>query len=206
VKRRRATSRKPAKTQPPIKAKRSATSKTARQTNLSISDLQEQLKRQADELEEAREERAAIAEVLRVISSSPGELELVFQAMLANAVRICDARFGYLQLHENGAFRMGAMYNPPPAWAQAIAQRGPLRPGPLSNLGRVAATKQVVHTADYADVHEQVGGDRQLWRRVARRVCFTLGWACLAHDAVDPCFPLKSNVMLFESQAIVTWR
>ena len=66
-------------------------------------------------------------------------------------MRICDAKFGYLQLHENGAFRMVAMYNPPPAWAQAVAQRGPLRPGPLSNLGRVAATKQVVHTADYAD-------------------------------------------------------
>jgi signal transduction histidine kinase len=71
--------------------------------------------------------------------------------MLANAVRICGAKFGYLQLHENGAFRMAAMYNPPPTWAQAIAQRGLFRPGPLTNLARVAATKQVVHTADYLD-------------------------------------------------------
>ena len=103
------------------------------------------------DLSEALEQQTATSEVLRVISSSPGELEPVFQAMLANAVRICDAKFGYLQLHENGAFRMAAMYNPPPTWAQAIAQRGLFRPGPLTNLARVAATKQVVHTADYFD-------------------------------------------------------
>src|SRR5215216_1437715 len=66
----------------------------------SVADLQEQLQRQARELEEAREERAAIAEVLRVISSSPGELEPVFDAMLANAVRICEAKFGILWLCE----------------------------------------------------------------------------------------------------------
>jgi two-component system, NtrC family, sensor kinase len=103
------------------------------------------------ELSESLEQQTATSEVLRVISSSHAELDPVFNTMLENAVRICDAKFGYLQLHENGAFRMVAMYNPPPAWAQAIVQRGPLRPGPLSNLGRVAATKQVVHTADYAD-------------------------------------------------------
>ena len=102
-------------------------------------------------LSESLEQQTATSEVLRVISSSHAELDPVFNTMLENAVRICDAKFGYLQLHENGAFRMVAMYNPPPAWAQAVAQRGPLRPGPLSNLGRVAATKQVVHTADYAD-------------------------------------------------------
>ena len=103
------------------------------------------------ELTESLEQQTATAKVLSVISSSSGELQPVFDTMLENAVRICNARFGYLQLHENGAFHMAAMHNPPPAWAQAVAQRGPLRPGPLSNLGRVAATKQVVHTPDYAD-------------------------------------------------------
>jgi hypothetical protein len=49
--------------------------------------------------------------VLRVISSSPGELEPVFEAMLANAVRICEANFGTHQLRENDAFRVAAMHN-----------------------------------------------------------------------------------------------
>jgi two-component system, NtrC family, sensor kinase len=113
--------------------------------------LERQVEERTHELSEALEQQTATSEVLSVISSSSGELQPVFDTMLENAVRICDARFGYLQLHESGAFRMVAMYNPPPAWAQAVAQRGPLRPGPLSNLGRVAATKQVVHTSDYAD-------------------------------------------------------
>jgi GAF domain-containing protein/DNA-binding response OmpR family regulator len=113
--------------------------------------LLNELRQRTSDLSEALEQQTATSEVLRIISSSPRELDPVFNTMLENAVRICDAKFGYLQLHEDGAFRMVAMYNPPPAWAQAITQRGPLRPGPLSNLGRVAATKQVVHTADYAD-------------------------------------------------------
>jgi hypothetical protein len=76
--------------------------------NQDVSDLQEQLKRQTRELEEARDERAALAEVLRVISSSPRELEPVFEAVLANAVRICEAKFGVLYLHEAGAARAAA--------------------------------------------------------------------------------------------------
>jgi GAF domain-containing protein/anti-sigma regulatory factor (Ser/Thr protein kinase) len=104
-----------------------------------------------EQLSEALEQQTATSEVLRIISSSPGELEPVFQAMLENAVRICEASFGHLQLHENGLFRMGAMYNLPPAFAQALAQRGSLRPGPLMPLRRVIETKQLVHMADYSD-------------------------------------------------------
>jgi GAF domain-containing protein len=111
----------------------------------------DELTQRTDDLSEALEQQTATSEVLKVISSSPGELEPVFQAMLQNAIRICEAKFGYLQLHEDGAFRVVAMHNAPPAWAQAVAQRGLLRPGPLTNLARVAATKQVIHTADYLD-------------------------------------------------------
>ena len=64
----------------------------------SVADLQEKLKRQARELEEAREERAAIVEVLRVISSSPGELEPVLNTILENATRICEAKFGMVTM------------------------------------------------------------------------------------------------------------
>ena len=113
--------------------------------------LLNELRQRTDDLGEALEQQTATSKVLAVISSSPSELQSVFDAMLENAVRICDAKFGYLQLHENGAFRMAAMRNPPPAWATAVARRGLFRPGPLTNLARVAATKQVVHTADYSD-------------------------------------------------------
>jgi hypothetical protein len=106
------------------------------------------------QLSEALEQQTATS-VLRVISSSPGELEPVFQTMLENATRICEARFGSLYLCEGDALRMKAMHNAPPAFALAIAQREQqreplLRPGPLSTLARVIATKQIVHTSDYS--------------------------------------------------------
>src|SRR5262249_16165349 len=80
-------------------------------------------------LAEALEQQAATSEVLQVISSSPGELEPVFQAMLANAVRICEARYGNLYLHERGALRVVASHNVPRAFAEA-RRRGPFRPAP----------------------------------------------------------------------------
>ena len=107
-----------------------------------------------NELRESLQQQTATADVLRIISSSPGELEPVFQTMLENATRICEARFGSLYLCEGDGVRMKAMHNAPPAFAQAIAQREqrePLfRPGPLSSLARVIATKQIVHTSDYS--------------------------------------------------------
>jgi hypothetical protein len=63
--------------------------------------------------------------VLHVISSSPGELEPVFQAMLENAVRICEAKFGNLLLYEGGVFRRIALYNAPQAWAE-LSRRDPV--------------------------------------------------------------------------------
>ncbi len=85
--------------------------------------------------------------MLKVISSSPGELEPVFQAMLENATRICDAKFGALVLREGDAFRPGALHNAPPAFAEYM-RRGPMRPGPKVPISRMARTKQVVHVAD----------------------------------------------------------
>ena len=63
--------------------------------------------------------------MLKVISSSPGELTPVFESMLENAVRICDASFGNLLLYENNAFRHVALYNAPQAWA-VEQQRDPI--------------------------------------------------------------------------------
>jgi GAF domain-containing protein len=100
------------------------------------------------ELSESLEQQTATSEVLGVISSSPGELEPVFHAMLANAVRICEAKFGNLYLCEGDAFRIVAMHGAPPAYAEA-RKRDPLfRPPPDSTLGRIAITKQAVHITD----------------------------------------------------------
>src|SRR5262249_6294086 len=104
---------------------------------------------------EAIERENATAEVLRVISSSPGELAPVFEAMLANAVRLCEARFGMLFLHERGVTSLVASHNVPPEVREA--RRG-FRPHPDGTLGRVLRTKQTVHvdlasTRAYAERH-----------------------------------------------------
>ena len=82
-----------------------------------------------------------------MISSSPAELKPVFQAVLANATRLCEAKFGALNLCEGDAFRVVALHNAPPAFAE-FAQRGPLHLGPNVPVARMARTKQVVHVAD----------------------------------------------------------
>ena len=105
-----------------------------------------------NELRQSLEQQTATADVLRVISSSPGELEPVFQAILENARRICEASFGVMHLHERGAFRTAAMHNPPAVYAEAIARRGPLfRTSTLHPFARVIATKQLLHISDYRE-------------------------------------------------------
>jgi PAS domain S-box-containing protein len=100
-----------------------------------------------NETREALDQQTATAEVLQVINSSPGDLTPVFEAVLANAVDLCEAKFGTLYLREADAFRAVATHNAPTAFAEA-RMRAPLRPPPDAPLGRVAATKQVAHIAD----------------------------------------------------------
>ena len=86
--------------------------------------------------------------MLKVISSSPGELEPVFQAMLANAVRICEAKLGGLVLCEGDGFRHVAGYGTPPAYAELRRREPLIHPGPGAPLRRLADTKQVIHVLD----------------------------------------------------------
>jgi two-component system, NtrC family, sensor kinase len=109
------------------------------------SDLEEQLR---CELAEAREQLTATSEVLQVISSSPGELEPVFEAILANATRICEAKFGILYLRDGEAFRLRALHGAPPAFAEASWREPVVQPGPRTGFGRVIQTKQPVHIMD----------------------------------------------------------
>jgi len=101
-----------------------------------------------NELRESLLQQTATSEVLQVISSSPGDLEVVFQKMLQNATRACDAKFGNMLLFEGGAFRTVALHNAPSAFAEERQRNPVLRPNPGTGLGQVASTKQTVQIAD----------------------------------------------------------
>jgi len=110
--------------------------------------LFDEVQRRTQELSESLEQQTATSEVLQVISRSPGELQPVFQAVLANATRLCAAKFGHLYLCEGDAFRSTAMYNVPPAFAEA-RRRDPLaHPEPGSALDRLSSSRRTVHIPD----------------------------------------------------------
>ena len=101
-----------------------------------------------NELRESLQQQTATSEVLQVISSSPGELQPVFQAMLENATRICEAKFGTLWLRHGDGMRAAALHGAPPAWAERIRQESLYRPGPHAPISRVIESHQTVHVAD----------------------------------------------------------
>src|SRR5262249_14237903 len=84
---------------------------------------------------------------LRVISSSSGELESVFETILANATRICEANFGNLYLRDREVFRLAAAHNTPPALIEH-RKRAPL--GQPWHVGRMVETTEAVQAADIA--------------------------------------------------------
>ena len=111
--------------------------------------LLNELRQRTDDLSEALEQQTATSEVLRTISGTPGELEPVFETMLANAVRICGAKFGVMSLREGDAFRVMATHGAPPALVEQRRRREPLvRPTAGSNTERLVRTKDVVHVPD----------------------------------------------------------
>jgi two-component system, NtrC family, sensor kinase len=110
--------------------------------------LFEEVQARTEELSESLEQQTATSEVLRVISSSPSELAPVFQAMLANATRLCEANFGTLNLHDNGSFPMAATHNVPDAYAEYRRRHPLFNVGASHPLARVAATKQALQIAD----------------------------------------------------------
>src|SRR6516162_1443569 len=163
--------RKPAKTQhgsttKPLRRNNAPTA--ARVASSTLADLQEEVGALTRELAEARkqlvdalEQQTATSEVLRVISSSPGELEPVFQAMLGNATRLCEANFGSLYLRERGAFRIAAMHNAPPAY-EALRRSEPVmdsaHPAHQALLGGLAKTKEIVQITDLMSAPPEVRG------------------------------------------------
>ena len=115
------------------------------------------------------QQQTATADVLQVISSSPGDLKPVFEAILANATRICEAKFGNLHLYQDGGFPVVAQHGAPAIYADLRQRQPMIRPSPGSSLDLVARTKRVVHIADVAadPAHDQhplvtLGGARSL--------------------------------------------
>ena len=156
-------SHKPAKTQHSStkKPKRNNAPTAAPPAGSTLVDLQEQVSALTRELAEAREQQTATSEVLQVISSSPGELEPVFQAMLENATRICAAKFGTLYLRDADAYRAVAIHNAPPAYVEA-RKRDLVRPPPDSALGQIANTRKVAHVTDITAVKSYIERDPYL--------------------------------------------
>jgi signal transduction histidine kinase len=114
----------------------------------SYAGLEQKVEDRTRELTESLDQQTATSEVLRVISSSPGELEPVFQAMLANAVRICDAKFGTLFRIDNETFNPVALFGAPPALAEVLRKLGSFQPPAGTPLDRMWRTKNVVRIAD----------------------------------------------------------
>ncbi|MFY9840656.1 MAG: GAF domain-containing protein, partial [Xanthobacteraceae bacterium] len=112
--------------------------------------LLNELRQRTGDLSESLEQQMATSEVLRVISSSPGELEPVFQAMLEKSVRICEAKFGQLFSHKDNAFHLVTQLGTPPALNEFEQQRGDFQPIAAGTLERLVRTKQVIVVADLA--------------------------------------------------------
>ena len=145
---RRGTISRKAKTRPgkTTKPKRNDAPTAAHPARSTLADLQEQVSALTRELATAREQQTATSEVLGVISSSPGELQPVFETILANATRLCGAKFGILNLYDGEAYTNAAFHGVPEALLTRPQQV--IRPHPQSGLAEVARNRQVVQIDD----------------------------------------------------------
>ena len=103
------------------------------------------------ELRESLQQQTATANVLKVISSSPGDLAPVFETMLENATRICEAQFGTLYRAEGDGVRCVGMHNAPKAFIEERRRNPVIRPNPATVFGRALATKRPAQIADIRD-------------------------------------------------------
>ena len=168
------------------------------------------------DLTEALERQTATSEVLQVISSSPGGLDPVFQAMLEKAVRICDAKFGSILRWDNEAAHLVATHNAPPAFAEARRQsQNPANP--KTSFGRMVATKAVVHVADaaaepgYVELHDpaavaavELGGQRTALYVPMLKESELIGAFSLSRQEVRPFTDKQIElVQNFAAQAVI---
>src|SRR5437762_14334156 len=109
-----------------------------------VADLEQRLRERTAERDEEQAQKAAMAEVLLVINSSPGELAPVFDAMLEKATRVCSADAGVLCTYDGESF-----------WPMALLgldgfPTNAIHPHPETGIGRLAQGEQIVHILDSA--------------------------------------------------------
>src|SRR5262245_11304235 len=122
--------------------------------------LLNELRQRTDDLTEALEQQTATSEVLQVISSSPGELDPIFEIILANATRLCGAKFGTLNLYDGEVFRIAGVYNVPEAFAET--RHKPFRHHPRSGHAEIVRTKRAVQIEDIGTMPPYLEGDPRL--------------------------------------------
>jgi signal transduction histidine kinase/putative methionine-R-sulfoxide reductase with GAF domain len=162
------------------------------------------------ELRESLQQQTATAEVLKVISSSPGELGPVFETMLANAVQICGAKFGVMSLREGDAFRVSATHGAPPAFVEQRRQEPLIRPTPGHNLERMVRTKEVVHVPDIladpesAPILAKFGGAKALVNVPLRRDGDLIGSIVIFRQEAGPFTDKQIELVKnFAAQAVI---
>jgi GAF domain-containing protein len=121
--------------------------------------LLKELRQRTTDLAESLEQQTAASQVLSIISSSPAELEPVFQAILANATRLCGAKFAILNLYDGEVFRGVAFYNVPPEYAEMRLRQPEYRPHPRGGAAKVVRTKQPVQIDDLRTFPTYLEGD-----------------------------------------------
>jgi two-component system, NtrC family, sensor kinase len=171
--------------------------------------LLNELRQRTNDLSESLEQQTATSEVLKVISSSTGELEPVFQAMLANATRICEAKFGVLFRYENDAFYAAGMLNAPQALVEFHRQRGSFQPPAGTPLDRLLKAGGAIYTADEAaesnpGAPARFGGARSLVTVPMRKENKLVGAIIIYRQEVRP-FTDKQIELLtnFAAQAVI---
>jgi class 3 adenylate cyclase/HAMP domain-containing protein len=182
----------------------------------SYANLEKKVEDRTRELQESLEQQTATSEVLRVISSSPGDLKPVFNAILENATRICSAKFGALWMVENDGVRLRALYGATAGFADAVSRTPFIKPSPLSAVGRVLSTKQPIQIRDlaseqgYADkdylmtLTVDVGGSRTLVAVPMLKEAELVGAIVILHQEVQS-FTNKQIELVqnFAAQAVI---
>src|SRR6516165_3881481 len=128
-------------------SRRAKTVKAVRHSRSSVAGQETEVARFHRERDEALEREIATSEVLRLISRSPGDLELVFQSILENETRICEAYFATLYLREGSSLAV-ALHNAPTAYVQERKCNPLIHPPATGALTRLVATKQIIHITD----------------------------------------------------------